>query len=334
MDIQEVKKRRTHEQSTAHNNTDNLDNSNSPDKSNSPSKRVDAVQQDDKNDKEDSLEQLLEHHSNSINGKLWRGLHGSAGLHKSKHSTNQHATKNTRTVSTGYKQLDQQLHHGGWPLTTTTELGLSDAGIGELRLLMPALRELQQSLQNNIVWIAPPFMPFAPALAKEKIDVSRLTIVQTNSMQDTLWAAEQALLAQCCAAVLTWTGNYNLSTRELRRLQLAAEKTSTWNVLFRHSDCLKQSSASGLRMHLKSDSYSRLDIKILKQPQSWGGQHCSLSLQPHYENWQRLAVDLLPHHNKHQSPTLSPPINDSVSIDHHQATVTVLTSLATLKTVH
>ncbi|NND01116.1 MAG: hypothetical protein HKN85_13125 [Gammaproteobacteria bacterium] len=159
-------------------------------------------------------------------------------------------------------------------------------------------------------------------------------------MQDTLWAAEQALLAECCTAVFTWTGNHNLSTRDLRRLQLAAEKNHTWNVLFRHSDCLKQSSAAGLRLHLQSNTYSQLDIHILKQPQGWGGQRCKLSLQPHYENWQRLPAHLLPHHNRapafNDAKTMARPeqLNDSSNTDHRQATVTVLTSLATLQTVH
>ena len=276
------------------------------------------------NQTESESDQFLELHADSLAGKVWKGTH----------SRETQASKAAKILGTGYSGLDEQLHDGGWPLATTTELGLSQAGIGELRLLTPALRELQSSLQKNIVWIAPPFLPFAPALAREQVDVNQLTIVQTNSMQDTLWAAEQALLAECCAAVFTWTGNYNLSTRELRRLQLAAEKTNTWNVLFRHSDRLKQASTSGLRLHLQSNTYSQLDLHILKQPQGWGGQRCSLSLQPHYENWQRLPAHLLPHHNQAQAPVLAEQLNDSSNADHRQASVTVLTSLAALRTVH
>ena len=272
-----------------------------------------------------AFEQLLEQHGNALTGRLWRGRQ-----HQHKQST--HAN----ILDTGYSALNAQLHDGGWPLTTTTELGMTSPGIGELRLLMPALRELMNRAhtQKNVMWIAPPFLPFAPALFKEQIDVSKLTVVQTRSIRDTLWAAEQALLAECCTAVLCWTGSYDLSPRELRRLQLAAEKSRTWHVLIRHSDCLQQASASGLRLHLKSDAYSKLDIHILKQPQGWGGQHCSLSLHPHYENWQRLPVHLLPHHNHAQIPVLPERLADLNSHEHRPASVTVLMPLAALQTVH
>lgn len=271
------------------------------------------------------IDHLLELYDDGLAGKIWRGKEA-RGSKNRKHTAS--------VLTTGYKELDHQLYEGGWPLHTSTELGLSEPGIGELRLLTPALRELQRSMQNNIVLIAPPLLPFAPALRKERININQLTIVQTNTMQDTLWAAEQALLAQCCAAVLTWTGSADLSTRELRRLQLAAEKTQTWNVLFRHSDCLKQPSASGLRIHLKTNTYSQLDLHIIKQPQSWGGQHCTLSLQPHYENWQRLPAHLLPHQNQSQAPALKAELNDLSNTDQRQASVTVLSSLGALKTVH
>lgn len=313
----------------------------------------------DSHEQDKCIERLIDE---SLAGKIWRGSTGK----KTK------TANKSKVISTGYQTLDKQLHDGGWPLETTTEFGLSQSGIGELRLLMPALKELQ-TRQNelaqaaNIIWIAPPFLPFAPALIKQHIDIQQLSIVQTNSMQDTLWATEQALLAECCVAVLSWTGRYNLGVRELRRLQLAAEKSNTWNVLFRHSDCLKQSSSCGLRLHLKSNTYSQLEINILKQPQGWGGQHCTLSLQPHYENWQRLPAHLLPHQQQHQyehqpsdqalplhqhqgsTQTLeqtlnkkalgqtsarSEQINDASNTDQRKASVTVLSSLASLQTVH
>lgn len=276
----------------------------------------------------DGIEEFLQQQDKTLASKVWRG--------KDKHRQTQSAqAQETKVLATGYNTLDKLLHDGGWPLASTTELGLSQAGIGELRLLTPALRELQNNgWQRNIVWIAPPFLPFAPALEKEQIDVRQLTIVQTNCIQDTLWAAEQALLAECCAAVMTWTGSYNLSTRELRRLQLAAEKSNTWNIVLRHSDCLQQSSTAGLRLHIKANSFSQLDLHILKQPHGWGEQRCTLSLQPHYENWQRLPANLLPNNNRIQDPVLPEQINNLSNTDHLQASVTVLSSLAALRTVH
>ncbi len=270
------------------------------------------------------IDHLLELYGDDLKGKVWRGSEAY------KQKLNQHQ----QILTTGYDEFNNVLHSGGWPLGISAELGLSEPGIGELRLLTPALRQLQTGHQQSIIFVAPPLLPFAPALIKEQIDISQLTIVQTNTLADTLWAAEQALLAECCAAVITWTGNANLSTRELRRLQLAAEKNHTWNVLFRHSDCLKQSSASGLRIHLQTNTYSQLELNILKQPQGWGGQKCTLSLHPHYENWQRLPAHLLPHHNQTQTPEIPLEVNLLDHLDQRQASVTVLAPLNALQAVH
>lgn len=272
--------------------------------------------------KRTALEKALKDNQ-SLSNKIWLGAKKSPP-HKA-----------LASLDSGYDVLNEQLHSNGWPLSTTTELGFSEHGIGELRLLIPALRELQKNTQQqNIIWIAPPFLPYAPSLLKEEIDTDKLTIVQTNTVQDTLWAAEQALIAECCAAVFCWTGTYNLNNHQLRRLQLASEKTHSWNILFRHSDCLKQASASGLRIHLKSNSHSKLDLHILKQPNGWGGQHCSLSLHPHYENWQRLPAHLLPQHNQVKARALPEQLKTLNGSDHQQATVTVLTAMSALKNVH
>ena len=209
------------------------------------------------------------------------------------------ATQKHVSIDTGFKDLNKQLSIGGWPIGATTEIGLNDNGIGELRLVLPGLSLLMNKPNGPLhtVWIAPPHQPFSPALAKHGIDLERLTIVRARTIGDILWAAEQALLSKACAGVFTWVGRHNLSQKAVRRLQLAAKKTSSWHVLFRHSEQLTQSSTSSLRLQLKNDNYSRLLIHITKQPQSWGGQECVLSLPPHYERWQRLPAQSLPHNN-------------------------------------
>jgi len=85
-------------------------------------------------------------------------------------------------------------HGQGWPLGTINEVGITQNGIGELRLLIPALRELQNisSGQRQIILIAPPKQPFAPALVKENIHLESISIVKTKTIKDSLWAAEQS----------------------------------------------------------------------------------------------------------------------------------------------
>jgi len=245
------------------------------------------------NPEQKSLEQFINNHSNTLAGKIWRGT-----------QTHQISKGKQKLVDTGFTELNAALHGSGWPIKSMTELGLSYDGIGELRLLLPALRQLQEhSLQKNIILVNPPYLPFAPAWAKEGIQVDRLTIINTNNIKDTLWSIEHCISAECCAAVLGWTGRYNINTQELRRLQLATEKSNTWNVLLRH-------------------------INILKQPNGWGGQQCTLSLHPHYENWQRIPVELLPHSAKNEKPLKV----KAASIK--SAKVTLLSSFSALKAVH
>lgn len=219
-------------------------------------------------------------------------------------------------LDTGYPALNALLHGGGWPQYASNEFYLpaSGSGFGEMRLLLPALARLAGDKPDGgqkpdsagaIFWIAPPFIPFAPALLQEHIDVQRLVIVRSQCLQDSLWAAEQALLSGCCAAVFTWTGNAVIAARELRRLQLAAQQNASWHVLFRDHQCLAQPSPSSLRVRLQPDSMSRLVLEIIKQPGGWAGQQCTLSIGPHFEQWQRLPVELLPHYNDTSLPQIA-----------------------------
>lgn len=283
-------------------------------------------------DKTEELDKLIALYGDSLEGKVWRGSHSKGDSRNKRQS-----------IDTGYKSINKQLYSQGWPLGTTTEFGIQQYGIGELRLLMPAFRKIQKSgQQKHIILIAPPYLPFAPALAKEGVNLSFLTVIQTRTLKDSLWAAEQSLLANCCAAVVCWTGAQKINNHDLRRLQLVSEKTQTWNVLFRHSRCLEESSASGLRIQLNCDSYGKLELSILKQPQSWGGQKCTVSLEPHYENWQRLPVNLLPVHTPvhSESKKLKPHslrVKEDRNVSHPRAwhsTVTIITPLSALRTVH
>ncbi len=218
-----------------------------------------------------------------LTGKVWRA------------TSKPPAYKNAHNIlKTGHKPLDEVIQ--GWRLGLTTEIGLDKAGVGELRLLLPAIKALQKSPSGakQVLWIAPPLMPFAPALVKAGLDLNFLHIVQTQCLKDTLWACEQALSSGSCAATICWTNNQPLKNREIRRLQLAAEQHNTWHVLFRNRRFLEQSSVSNMRLQISNNKRSQLNVKVIKQPNSWGGQSCTLSLRPHYENWQRLPVELLP----------------------------------------
>src|SRR3954463_9958971 len=155
-----------------------------------------------------ALEEILERHP------VWRGGRRSAMA---------------RAVPTGFDALDRELPGGGWPAGALTELFVRRAGIGELQLLLPALAALSWG-GKRIGWPAPPYLPYAPALAADGVDLARLVVVRPPRRRDVPWAAEQVLRSASCHGLVAWLpgGRYD----ELRLLAVAAEASHAWAALF------------------------------------------------------------------------------------------------------
>lgn len=200
-----------------------------------------------------SVEDLLSH------PLLWRGQDSSA---------------EAPAIATGFVALDQYLPGGGWPLSGISEIFIERYGLGELSLLMPALATLSDQAAEAkkwIVWVAPPFVPYAPALADHGVDLSRILLVHPTSAssesspffsneafarkkgsdsEDALWAVEQAIRSQSSVATLAWVKQADVTA--LRRLQLSAEAFHCWTVLFRPVQAMAQNSPAVLRFKLSS----------------------------------------------------------------------------------
>lgn len=170
---------------------------------------------------------------------------------------------NRRFLPSGFEALDRHLG-GGWPVGSLTEVLLDGPGIGELRLLMPALlRRSHADRHGQIAWITPPYIPYAPALAQQGLDVTRMVIVHPEKQADRLWAMEQALRSASCVAVLGWLADVN--ERTIRRLQLASEAGSCWAVVFRHTRFVASASSAPLRIHmLPRGSSDCIDLHVLR----------------------------------------------------------------------
>jgi hypothetical protein len=170
-----------------------------------------------------------------------------------------------KAVPSGFSELDELLG-GGWPQGALTEIITSRQGIGALRLLMPALARLSQD-DRWICWVAPPHIPYAPALLNAGIDLSRILLVHPGAQQDGLWAVEQSLRCGNCAAVLAWP---TLDDKViLRRLQLAAEAGDALGVLFRPRHFVQRPSAAALRIQLAPGIDGGLSVSILKRRGGW-----------------------------------------------------------------
>jgi cell division inhibitor SulA/protein ImuA len=160
-------------------------------------------------------------------------------------------------LSTGFAALDEHLPDRGWPRAGLIEILVARFGSGELALLMPALAALTRSAAARwCVWVAPPLVPFAPALAACGVVLDRVALVEGARRQDArlrgdpgMWAFEQTLGSGACDAVLGWVRQPK--PRDIRRLQLAAERGRTLGVLFRPQRAAREASAAMLRLSIE-----------------------------------------------------------------------------------
>lgn len=183
-------------------------------------------------------------------------------------------------VASGFTDLDEVLPGGGWPRGALTEILMPQHGIGALRLLMPSLARLSQD-ERWICWVAPPYIPYAPALVGAGIDLSRVLLVHPRAQQDGLWAVEQSLRSGTCSAVLAWPALDDRTA--LRRLQLAAEAGDALGFLFRPGRLAQRPSPAALRVQLKPEPGSGLSVSILKRRGGWGSGpiHLDMPVQGH-----------------------------------------------------
>jgi hypothetical protein len=221
-----------------------------------------------------SVEELLRNHP----ARLWR-------------AREQSATSSAMPVGlpTGYPALDRCLPGQGWPRQGLIEILSDQRGIGELRLLMPTLARLCARPRTTatvkgkaapaatrgggwVVWVSPPYTPYAPALAAWGFDLARMLVVHGASATE--WAMDQALRSEACSAVLGWTNPRD--PQALRRLQLAAEQSHSLAVLFRPLHAALTPSPAVLRLALLGDGGKEgLQVRLLK---SRGGRPATVRL--------------------------------------------------------
>lgn len=175
------------------------------------------------------------------------------------------------TVATGHAALDRELPGGGWPLGTLSEVLHDGVGIGEVSFLTGALA-LAARDARMLVWVNPPCIPYAPALAEAGLPLECCTVIEPAHREDALWSAEQALRSGASGAVLLWLANAMPGESRsrtdgyawLRRLQMAAQAGRSMAVLFRSTAAASSSTPAHLRVVLKR-SADALELRIPKR---------------------------------------------------------------------
>lgn len=181
-----------------------------------------------------------------------------------------------RSLATGFPALDDLLPMRGWPYPALIEL-LTDFEGGTLPLCLPALAALSQ--QRWLIWVAPPYLPHAPALQRYGLELARVLIIAAPpdpqkplaaailpgpraSWHTNLWTFEQALRCADCGASLAWFEH--LEPLHLRRLQLACEVGDSLGILFRPARYATAASPAALRLLLTPAADTGLNIELLK----------------------------------------------------------------------
>jgi protein ImuA len=166
----------------------------------------------------------------------------------------------------GFARLDAELPGGGWPLRALTELLLPRAGVGEIRLLAPALAALVAE-GRSLMLFEPPAQVSAEGLAQLGLPVAACVVVRSQGARqegDLCWALEQALRSGQLGAVLAWPGA-RIRPEMLRRLQLAAQAHEGPAFLMRELAARQRPSPAPLRLALQPAGPDALGVQILKR---------------------------------------------------------------------
>lgn len=182
----------------------------------------------------------------------------------------------TPVVSTGFAELDTELPSGGWQAGHLCELYHQGLGVGELSLLLPALAQLSQQ-PKWILWVAPPAIPYAPALTKAGIDINHILVVRPKSYKEAIWCLEEGLRSGHCIAALGWLHEWRKA--HIRRLQLAAADFHAFCWVWPQTDFDASGSPAAVRIGVKRLSASCLEAQCFKRRGRWPGKpfHINLS---------------------------------------------------------
>lgn len=168
----------------------------------------------------------------------------------------------------GQPPLDAALPGGGWPRQGLVDCLAEGRGFGELALFAPLLRAA-----GRACWLAPPHVPYAPALQQWGLDLREQLWLQPAA-DERLWAAETVLQSGLYPLLLAWLPAAGEAA--LRRLSLAAEEQGVLLLAWRGLAQAAQACPARLRLRLAGTS-AGLRIDLFK---GRGLQPRSLLLSP------------------------------------------------------
>ena len=188
-------------------------------------------------------------------GKIWKGDHA------------HHATPE-KVIPTGYPLLDVELPGGGWPVGAVTEILYPQVSMGELRLVLPALKHVAQHDQRWQIWLNPPGQPYGPGLNSWGVSLRQTLVCADLTPKEFSWVIDQSVQHSGCSVVLAWANR--IEPAQLRRLQLASERRDIAIFLFRPIRKANNLPYSRLKLQIGAGSKPlHIRIDILKRRPNW-----------------------------------------------------------------
>ncbi|AXF18904.1 translesion DNA synthesis-associated protein ImuA [Paraburkholderia caledonica] len=195
-------------------------------------------------------------------------------IHPSLWLASQLAHGRGRVVETGYPALSAELPGGGWPVGALVDLIVQHPGVGELRLLRPALTGTGK---RPVAFVQPPHTPDGLGLSYIGLSLEQMLRVKAPKTADALWSVEQILRAGSCGALVFWAHYAQASS--LRRLHLAAQSSETLFIMVRPLAAAQDASPALLRLALKP-SADGLTVDIVKRRGPSCAEPLAVALQP------------------------------------------------------
>jgi protein ImuA len=151
---------------------------------------------------------------------------------------------------------------------------VQQAGVGELRLLQPALSTIGI---RPIALLQPPHTPDCLGLSYIGLPLEQILHVKATGTADALWSAEQILRTGSCGALVFWA--HHVKASALRRLHLAAQSSETLFVMVGPLAAAQDSSPALLRLALRP-AEDGLTVDIVKRRGPTLAVPLSIVLQP------------------------------------------------------
>ena len=180
-----------------------------------------------------------------------------------------------KTVDTVYAAMSEQLPGQGWPVGTVVEFLLQQAGVGELRLLGPAL--VTVSHKRSVALVEPQQIHNGLGYAHISVDPTKLMWLKASKSSDALWCAEQILRSGGCGVVMLW--QQHIRAESLRRLLLAAQTSETLFVVMRPLACAQDPSPAPLRLTVRPAA-DGIAIEVIKRKGPASAQSLNVQLSP------------------------------------------------------